>query len=514
MTPTMSRESDAGRGARVGEHDLATTAQARGDRLILSLVGLGVFVAYLAIQRGVLFGWDGSVMASVARNLWTHRSLKECCNAFGGFPKDPGPWSPFGIGYSLVLAPLWHFQLQRDPHGAVWLGLANPFLLAMATVVIAKTGLVLGWRRSSAVLAALAFALLTMAPEYSTEFFSEPGMTLAMSVLLLGVALWPRRMSLGATLIGLGGMIAVLFRPDSVFLVLPAAGAVFATKQWRAVLGAWREWILRIGIPIGLSLVWTMYYDWLRYGKLVTSGYTGYYGKRGFSNPLIDGIGLELWSPGKSFFLYAPILIAAVPGFIWLARNSSRVVVAVVLLCVLRIVFYARWWTPTGGAFTWGPRFLMPLCGVLALPLGATIERIHELRSGARRCAIGALGMLAALSAVVQFSSIALGREDVAGAIGRSVTGIPITRRHLVMAQRVHSYEWTFGGNHVVFNLRHIGSTRWSTMHWFHNGPSGFGVAMLVLAALACTAAIRAANMSDASRTRYTERSVARAPRE
>jgi hypothetical protein len=483
MTQTIPREPSSSRG--------------RGEVLILALVGLGVFAVYIALERGKLVGADGSVMASVAQNLWVHRSLKECCNAFGAFPKDPGPWSKFGIGYSLALAPLWRFQLGSNAQGGVWLGIANPVFLALATVVLAKTGLLLGWRRSTAVLAALAFALLTMAPEYSAEFLSEPGITLAMSLLLLGVALWPRRMTLSALLIGVGGMIAVLFRSDSIVLVLPAAAGILASKQWQIVFTAWKKWIFAIGIPVALSVAWTLYYDWLRYGKVLQFGYSGVYDRLGFSTPVLDGIGLQLWSPGKSFFVYAPILIAALPGFYWLARNNSRVVVAAALLCVLRIVFYARWWTPIGGSFAWGPRFLMPLCGVLALPLGATIERVRDLRLPARRAAVGLLGLLAAASAIVQFSSIAVDRSRVAAPIKRVDPAAHLAVKRGLVNQRLHRYEWTFGGNHVLYNLGHIAQGRWTSLYWFRDGPSVFGLAMLAAAVLLCGAAIAVAFRSD-----------------
>jgi hypothetical protein len=216
--------------ARRQQHDGTVRAQASRDVVLLLLLGLGVFAAFLTLQRGKLVGFDGAIMASVAHNLLLHHSVKECCNGFG-VPYDPGRWSKYGIGYSLVLVPLWHFQLVTDPKGGVWLGLANPALLALSTVVLAKTGLTLGWRRSTAVLAALAFALLTMAPEYSAEFLSEPGITLAASLVLLGVALWPRNVMTGAALLGLGGMIAVLFRADSMLLVVPAADSAWDPRR-------------------------------------------------------------------------------------------------------------------------------------------------------------------------------------------------------------------------------------------------------------------------------------------
>ncbi len=87
--------------------------------MLLGLVALGVLALYLAIERGTVNSWDGLAMASVARNLLQHGSLKECCNAFGAYPRDPGPYAKSGIGYSLALVPLWHFQLRSDPKGAI-----------------------------------------------------------------------------------------------------------------------------------------------------------------------------------------------------------------------------------------------------------------------------------------------------------------------------------------------------------------------------------------------------------
>src|SRR5450755_4535709 len=89
--------------------------RARRDILLLALVGIGVMAAYLVLERGVNDIWDGQAMSSVGRNLLQHGSFKECCNAFGSFPKDPGPYAKFGVGYSLLLAPLWHFQLWTNP---------------------------------------------------------------------------------------------------------------------------------------------------------------------------------------------------------------------------------------------------------------------------------------------------------------------------------------------------------------------------------------------------------------
>ena len=41
-------------------------------------------------------------------------------------------------------------------------------------------------------------------------------------------------------------------------------------------------------------------------------------------------------------------------------------------LCLLRVLFYAKWWAATGGV-GWGPRLLFPITALLAIAAGCTI---------------------------------------------------------------------------------------------------------------------------------------------
>ena len=459
---------------------------ARRDRTLLALVGMGAFAVYLAIERGRIDGWDGQVMASVGQNLLQHHSIKECCNAYGAFPLDPGPYSKFGIGYSLILAPLWHFQLARDPTGATWLGVANPLLLAATAVVLTKTGLLLGWRRSTAVLIALAFAFLTMSPLYSTTFFSEPGVTFATALAMLGVVVWDQRGPPGAPIVGLAIAIAIVFRADSIVLLGVIVPMLALFKSREALRTTWRSWTMPLAAPLVAAVAWTLWYDWLRYRNPLQVGYSGAYDSLGFSHPLVHGAALLLVSPGKSLFVYAPILIAAIPGLVFLARRRQPLTVVILVVFAARVLFYARWYTPEGGD-SWGPRFLLPVCALLAIPLGETFERVLRLRRPARTRALGAIALAALASVVVQLASVLVSYRDVF-----------VPRRPPFDA---HAYHWTFGGqNHIVWNLQHIGSRQVSMpLYWFQHGATVFGVSMLVVGALMCAAATELAFVADRS---------------
>ena len=241
-----------------------------------------------------------------------------------------------------------------QPERRVWLGLANPLLLTASTVVIAKTGLLLGWRRSSAVLAALCSRLLTMVPLYNAEFFAEPGVTFGTSLLMLGFVIWPRRLGRGALLVGIGTGVAILFRPDSLFvvgamvpflllfhgrealvrdlarLVSPARGTDRARRRLDSLV---RLPALRRSVQVRLQRR-------LRRGGILDAA--------------VPRVAELVWSPGKSFFLYCPILLAAIPGIVLLARRRPRLTVVVVAMFVVRAsrlaVVHARGWELVGPA--------------------------------------------------------------------------------------------------------------------------------------------------------------------
>jgi hypothetical protein len=455
---------------------------------MLGCLGLGVLAAYVALARGQLTSWDGEIMASVGRSIWQHGSLTKCCRAFGADPSDTSKYSKYGIGYSLAVAPLWGLQLRFAPNGALFLGLANPFLLAGSAVALARTGLILGWRSSTAILTSLAFALLTLAVFASTSFLAEPGVTFGFALAVLGFTTWradPRR---GAAYMGFGIAIAILFRPDSLALSAPLLACLLLARSDRIHFSQWRSWAFNLVAPIAAAFGWTLYYNNLRYGSLTGSGYTSSGDSRGFSTPLLHGLNILLLSPGKSFFVYSPILLLGLPGLYWLARRRPSLAAAIALLSVLRVGFYARWWTPVGGA-SWGPRFLVPVCVLLAVPLGEVIERAHSAPSRAVRIAlVASLGAFAALSAVVQFASVAVPYKQVIGQVDNlgHATG---AARAALGAAHMHRYLWTFGGSHIVRNLAETRGAHFSALYFFTGGHNRSGVILLVLAVLGCTSA-------------------------
>ncbi len=166
-------------------------------------------------------------------------------------------------------------------------------------------------------------------------------------------------------------------------------------------------------LPVLAALVVVAWYNWLRFGSPLT---TGYLPEERFSTPFFEGFyGLTL-SPGKGLFWYNPILFAALvawPAFYRRHRAEALLVAGIVLA---NIAFYAPWFLWWAG-HSWGPRFLVTILPFACLPLAPHLR----LPLKKRGLAVG-LGALLLLSIAVQLPGVLvdfnLYLEDVYGELG------------------------------------------------------------------------------------------------
>jgi hypothetical protein len=72
--------------------------------------------------------------------------------------------------------------------------------------------------------------------------------------------------------------------------------------------------------------------------------------------------------------VYVPVLIAAI-AIAPRLRGTDRVLLWVAIaMLVLRVVFYARWWSWYGGD-VWGPRFMVPVLPVFVPAIATAMQR-------------------------------------------------------------------------------------------------------------------------------------------
>jgi hypothetical protein len=155
---------------------------------------------------------------------------------------------------------------------------------------------------------------------------------------------------------GLALGLSLLFRPPNLIAFPIWIKSVWGSG-WKAL---WSVWGILAG---GLGL---LLFNWIRFGSFLNFGY----GDERFLPHLLDGLYGVLLSPGRSIFLYSPILTLAIPGAWLFYKKEKTLTLAAALTAVFYILMAASWHSWDGG-WSWGSRLLtpiVPILGFLAAP--------------------------------------------------------------------------------------------------------------------------------------------------
>ncbi len=252
----------------------------------------------------------------------------------------------------------------------------------------------LGVSAAAAMTAAIMFGLGTAHWKYSSALYSHAlSALLVISAVALAMGLarkwwsgWPVTL-----LLGLVSGLAVLTEYSNFLLVLILTGYVL----WSGHPITWSSVLKSLGPLVAGGLVaaiflasynaqnfgspWRLSYSYaLNYPWAASFGTT-------FNYPLAEGLrGLLVWGTGdgwcdptcfnQGLVLLSPVLLLALPGWYWFYRRAPRETVLSGLVFVVYLLLFARHRTYHG--FTGDGRYLVPYLGLLALPLGFTMERI------------------------------------------------------------------------------------------------------------------------------------------
>lgn len=197
---------------------------------------------------------------------------------------------------------------------------------------------------------------------------------------------------------------------------------------WLGAPGEWktRLWVAMrralsaaaVGLPVvGGFLLLDRLYHWYRFGSFWGT-YTRLIADQlraqnvelppnfPFGNDMVDGILGPLISPGKSVFIYDPLLVVfAVVAIVFWKRFPARlgaVVASLPLFLAMLIVGYSRysWWSDDA---TWGNRFVVApvhLAALLVVPI------VMRFRSSDERWPLRLAGAFLCVSLVLQLSSL------------------------------------------------------------------------------------------------------------
>ena len=157
--------------------------------------------------------------------------------------------------------------------------------------------------------------------------------------------------------------LSMLFRPTTL-LALPFVGVVVKRKPRPVILCA---------LIIALGLFALVVYNYARFGSPFRSGYP----PGNLSVPLLTGLAVLLFSPGRSIFVYSPILLLAIPGA-WFFFKKEK---GLALCCIFFIVAHAlivACWGPLGWGLSWGSRLMTLTLPVFGLLVAAALDRFWK----------------------------------------------------------------------------------------------------------------------------------------
>jgi hypothetical protein len=232
------------------------------------------------------------------------------------------------------------------------------------------------WR--TAILAVVLVGLCSDWWYQSRGLFSEVGAG-AFLIASLCFAVYGKPYGSGATL-----ALSMLFRPTNL-LGLP----IFGWAVWRKgkILHA-----VGSGVILAAGGLILAAYNWARFGSVLNPGY----GSGILSVPFFQGLHAMFLSPGRSFFVYSPILLLAIPGA-WLFYKRDKVVTIICLAIAAGYVVIIAPLAPLGWGLTWGARLLIPIVPLLTIFAASVLERVWN-----RKWIACSVLLLAALGLSVQ----------------------------------------------------------------------------------------------------------------
>ncbi len=350
---------------------------------------------YALTYSGTFITDDEHILASRALSLAFDGNLNDL-RVFGNgrvydLANRPAVYAAQGVniepGQALGGASLARLAVMLGVGRVQALFLLNLWATALTAVVVLWTLRSLGYARSTALLVGLLFGLGTAAWPYAKTLFRDPlamlflTITWASGLVLAGRPGAPWRW----WLVFFGAALAGMFTKNTVSIALPVLLVYIALSRLKHIQADRVRWARVLGWGGGVLLAAFL---WLRFvppdGALARFSLAYYQVllARFFASPhphFVEAVAGPFFSPGKSVFLYSPVLLLSLLG---LARRDGAAWAAwsyALLLVVAQALFYDDvWW----GEINWGLRFMLPALPPLMMATAPVVDSWLRARRG------------------------------------------------------------------------------------------------------------------------------------
>ncbi|MCA8979428.1 MAG: phospholipid carrier-dependent glycosyltransferase [Planctomycetes bacterium] len=401
-----------------------------------------------SLWRNHDFALDGSPEGTPeARYLIQVSKQMQSSGRGGAFPVQHGSdgeyYGWYGVGQAVVPLPLYglgrlvawgapeierrhsddrQLGFERSEYFAhLFVGLRNPLLTALTAWMIVLCARRMSVRRWGAFLAGISYAFCTFAWPQGRSWLSDVQATFFLFAgfhLILRLREERARIGLRPSVLlllglSLGGAVSTraVMAPAVLVLEFSALFVMFhrhvsqdstpAVVRRRGLEPGWKAiaWMATPQLVIAALLLWVNHQRFSDpfdngYGEVLRGGFFGY-------PPLMGLVGV-LFSPGKGLLWMAPGVLLLYWGIPLALRSSQRVwfytSIAMTIVVLLPVVCIQGW----HGAWTFGPRYLLPLLPFLWLGVALGLEHASDHRFVAAVAAgLMALGFCVNLPAVL-----------------------------------------------------------------------------------------------------------------
>ncbi len=351
-------------------------------RLALFLFALSV---YLLSMTGTL-GIDEETMYLVTESIAERGELavgspmlRETWTASGA---DGRTYSILEVGQSVLALPFYYIGrvacLVAPPRLHPYLKRAavaamGPVFGALAVLLVALLVEALGHPPARGVAVALLAGFGTILWPYARTFYREPVLAALFLAVVWAIARYRKDARMRwAVLAAIAFFVAATVRVLALGLF-----PFFAAAIWRAgwdarakgdpagrPYGGRAAGMAMLGAALA-ALAVDLGYNALRFGSPWATGYPS---EERFSHPIHLGLYGFLFSPGRSVFLFCPVLVIAMFGLPRMWREARETLGLVAAVVAFHLCVYACWWAWANGRGLWGPRYLVPMIPLALVP--------------------------------------------------------------------------------------------------------------------------------------------------
>ncbi len=331
------------------------------------------------------------------------------------YTRDDRIYNQYPIGASLTAVPVliptlfilnqtgtsltWHTRIPEEVEKQIPYGLE----VLVASILVALTAIFI-YLIARQYLDELRSLLLTFIFAFCTSAWSTASRALwqhAPSMLMLSIALYlilrarekPRLIQFASLPLAFSYVV----RPTNLISVLVLS--LYVLIQFRGFFVKYVLWALPVAIPF-------LIFNLSIYGTALSPYYTDSQQGPGIS-AIAEALAGNLFSPGRGLFVFTPVLLLAVLGFIWKARigkieRMDYFIAVIILLHWISMSTTNIWW----GGWSFGPRYFTDMLPYLIYFLIPVLVFLPTLESRKKRILSGILAVSVAISFFINFSGV------------------------------------------------------------------------------------------------------------